>query len=219
MVEQAGRRALPIARYLLCALAAALVAACNGGGGSGAQANSSGPSLSGSPAQQASVGHLYSFRPVVNGGRITTGTNVGFSIANKPGWANFSVANGQLSGTPTSADIGTYPNISITANSGASSVALPPFTITVAPSGQVTLNWEAPTTNTDGSPISDLAGYTISYGTDASALDQTVTVDNPTTTVYTMQNLASGTWYFAVGAYTSTGERSALTSVLSTTVE
>lgn len=218
MVEQAGRRSPHIGRYLLCALTSLLVAACNGDGGAGAQARSAvgGPAIAGHPAVQASVGRLYSFTPIVDGGRPTTA--IGFSIANKPAWANFSISTGQLTGTPVSSDVGTYPNITITASNGAVKASLPPFTITVGQGGTVSLNWQAPTTNTDGTPISDLAGYTIAYGTHAELLNQTVTIDNPATTVYTLQNLATGSWYFAVAAYTSTGSQSALTGVVSTTV-
>lgn len=44
-----------------------------------------------------------------------------------------------------------------------------------------TFTWNAPTTNTDGSPLTDLAGYTL-YQSDSSGV-QTITVDAPATTV------------------------------------
>jgi hypothetical protein len=32
-------------------------------------------------------------------------------------------------------------------------------------SGQATLSWDPPTTNVDGTPLTDLAGYKVYYGT------------------------------------------------------
>src|SRR5581483_9628639 len=47
-------------------------------------------------------------------------------------WASFSATTGQLSGTPSSSNVGTFPNIVISVTDGQSSVSLAPFTITVA---------------------------------------------------------------------------------------
>jgi hypothetical protein len=75
-----------------------------------------------------------------------------------------------------------------------------------------------PTTNTDGTPLTDLAGFYVSYGTSAGALTQTITISSSSTTGYTVQGLASGTWYFTVAAYTSVGTQSAPSNVASTTI-
>ena len=60
------------------------------------------------------------------------------------------------------ANVGTYSNVSISVSDGKLNATLPVFAITVAPasSKSVTLNWTAPSTNTDGTALSDLAGYT-----------------------------------------------------------
>ena len=91
--------------------------------------------------------------------------------------------------------------------------------MTVTPaSGTATLTWVAPTTNTDGSPVTPLSGFTIYYGTSASTLTQSVVVSGATTTTYEITGLASGTWYFAVAADAADGTQSAMSSVGSKTI-
>ena len=95
------------------------------------------------------------------------------------------------------------------------------ITVTAAPAatGSASLSWDAPTSNSDGSPITSLAGYKIEYGTSANALTQTVTVSDPTATGYTLQGLAAGTWYFAVSDFTSTGAASVISAAVSKTIQ
>src|SRR5882757_6837905 len=64
--------------------------------------------------------------------------------------------------------------------------------------GTATLDWTPPTENSDGSALTNLAGYTVYYGTSPDKLTESVKVSNPGLTAYTMTNLTSGTWYFAV---------------------
>jgi hypothetical protein len=72
------------------------------------------------------------------------------------------------------------------------------------------LSWLAPTSNTNGSTLTDLAGYNIYYGTESSALTQTIQVANPAALSYVITGLAKGTtWYFQVTSYSSVGEESA----------
>jgi hypothetical protein len=195
---------------LLLGLVTAL-AGCGGGGGS----SSDGLNLSGAPATQVQVGQQYSFTPTVSNAGAAS---IGFSISNKPAWATFNTTSGQLTGTPTSSDIGTDANVAISASSSASSTSLPPFTIKVVQAGRVVLNWQAPTTNSDGSPLTNLAGYTIKYGSSSSELTGSVTIDSPTVTSYTFPNLGPGTWYFAISADNSAGTRGAISKVVGTTL-
>ena len=137
--------------------------------------------------------------------------------------ASISIATGRLSGTPQSSNVGTYPGIVISVSDGTTSAALPAFSIAVqnsatSGSGTASLKWTIPTTNTNGTPLTDLAGFTISYGTSAGALTQTINVDSATTTTYTVQGLAAGTWYFTITAYASDGTESAPSNVASVTV-
>jgi hypothetical protein len=88
---------------------------------------------------------------------------------------------------------------------------LPAFSITVSATanGSATLSWTPPTTNTNGSTLTNLAGYRIYYGTSASAMNQTIQVSNAGTARYVVTNLWPATWYFSVRAYTTTGAESA----------
>ena len=181
------------------------------------------PTISGTPPTQAQAGTPYSFTPSANS---PSGKTLSFSVQNKPSWATFSIATGQVSGTPGTANVGTDAGIVITVSDGTTSAALAAFTITVAAApappqtlGTATLTWAAPTQNTDGSSITNLAGYVISYGTSATALTQTVTVSNPATTTYTVQNLTAGTWYFSVAATETGGTASAPSSMVSMTAQ
>lgn len=87
-----------------------------------------------------------------------------------------------------------------------------------ASSGAVTLNWTAPTENTDGTPVTDLSGYDIHYGTSSGDYTQTVTVSNPGLATYVVDNLTPGTYYFSVSAVNSQGAQSPLSAEVSTTV-
>jgi Fibronectin type III domain len=84
--------------------------------------------------------------------------------------------------------------------------------------GTATLSWQAPTTNTDGSPLTNLSGYVIYYGTSASNLGNNVQITTVGIQTYVVENLAAGTWYFAVKAVTSTGVESALSAIVAKTI-
>jgi len=85
-------------------------------------------------------------------------------------------------------------------------------------SGSATLSWVAPTQNVDGSALTDLAGYEIRYGQSSSDLSQTVLLNNPSLNIYVVENLTSGTWYFAVAAVNGQGGTSPLSNVASKTI-
>ena len=176
------------------------------------------PTISGAPATSVNAGSAYAFRPTAadaNGDRLT------FSIANKPAWAAFSTSTGQLSGAPTSASTGTYANVVISVSDGKASTALAPFAITVADAsnGAASLTWMPPTQNTDGTTLTNLAGYRIVYGVSASQLTQTIQLTNAGMSSYLVENLAPGTYYFAIRAYTSSGAESAHSNVVAKVVQ
>ncbi len=100
----------------------------------------------------------------------------------------------------------TTGRITITGSNGSSSSSIGPFTIAVkAPvlptTGSATLSWTEPTENTDGTPITGLAGYHIYYGTSQGSLTSTITVASATETSYVITGLAPGTYYFTVVAF------------------
>jgi hypothetical protein len=98
--------------------------------------------------------------------------------------------------------------------SGASTSTDPP----AASAGALNINWTPPTENTDGTPLTNLAGYNIHYGTAPGHYTQMITVANPGIASYVVQNLGPGTYYFAVAAVNSTGTESPLSSQVSATV-
>ena len=149
----------------------------------------------------------------------STATPLTFSIENKPVWAAFNTATGALTGAPAAGNVGSYANVIISVSDGSATTSLAPFAITVVQtaSGSASLSWAAPTTNSDGSSLSNLAGYRIHYGT-TTAMTQVVQVASPGITTYTLGNLSSGTWHFAVSAYASTGAESPLSNTASKTI-
>lgn len=81
--------------------------------------------------------------------------------------------------------------------------------------GTMTLKWIPPTTNTDNTPLTPLAGYRIKYGTMALSLGEVVEVNNPGLTQFAINNLPAGTYYFAMTAAATSGIESAETPVVS----
>lgn len=82
-----------------------------------------------------------------------------------------------------------------------------------AATGTAMLSWGAPTQNTDGSPLTDLAGFKVYHGSSAAALTDVRSVSGATALSYSFTALASGTHYFAVTAVSSSGAESALSVV------
>ena len=66
-----------------------------------------------------------------------------------------------------------------------------------------TLEWTAPTTQTNGAQLADLAGHRIHYGKSANTLDHTIEIKNASISTYVVEGLAPGTYYFAVTAFNS----------------
>jgi hypothetical protein len=89
---------------------------------------SSGPTISGAPPTTVTAGSTYSFTPTASD---PSGGTLSYSVANKPSWAVFSVATGQLSGTPTASNVGITSGIVISVSDGKASASLPAFSIQV----------------------------------------------------------------------------------------
>jgi len=184
------------------------------GGGGGA------PTISGTPSTSDAAGHAYSFVPATTD---TGGGTLSFSIKNMPVWASFNKGTGALTGTPSSAQVGVYSDIVISVSNGSASASLPAYSITVTsgstnPPGPVTLSWTPPTDNTNGTRLTDLAGYTIFYGNTPGSLTHTIQVANAKANSYEFTDLAAGTYYFTIAAYTTTGIQGVQAPVGSTTI-
>lgn len=180
------------------------------------------PVISGTPAAAVTAGNAYSFKPTAhdpNGLRLT------FSIFDKPGWLNFNHSTGQLYGTPTAAKVGKYQHIGISVSNGYHQAALPSFSITVdsggaqLPPANVTISWTPPTENTNGTALTNLAGYHLYYGTSQANLNQRVNITNAGLASYVVSNLTAGTWYFALTAVNSLGVESPRSAILAASVE
>jgi hypothetical protein len=138
-----------------------------------------------------------------------------FSVQSLPGWATFNSATGQISGTPTAANVGTYSNIRITVSDGQASANLAAFTISVVAtaSGSATLTWNAPTQNTDGTPYADAAGYRVYWGTSQGSYSNSHTLNGLGLQTYVVEPLTPGTWYFVVTAFDTSGNESTYSNV------
>ncbi|MDH5753103.1 MAG: Ig-like domain-containing protein, partial [Deltaproteobacteria bacterium] len=93
------------------------------------------PTISGAPITTGATGTAYSFTPTASD---VDGDNLSFSLTGAPGWLSINASSGELSGTPTDADIpasgdGVFADVDIcvTDNVIASPVCLGVFTITV----------------------------------------------------------------------------------------
>jgi hypothetical protein len=180
--------------------------------------SASAPTISGSPTDTVVAGQSYSFVPTTT--NPADGT-LGYSITNKPTWATLNTVTGALTGTPSVADVGSYSNITISVSNGSASASLAAFSIDVtqpAASNSASLSWSPPTQNTNGSALTDLAGYTVYYGTSSTDMTETIQLANPSLTSYVVSDLPSGTYYFSIVAYSSDGTQSAQSNLGSKTI-
>lgn len=162
------------------------------------------PVIGGRPDTRIAAGREYRFVPSASD---PDGDTISFSIANQPPWAAFDRATGRLSGTPSGSDVGEYRDITVSVSDGRTTTSLSPFSIRVDAyaTGSVTLSWQPPTEREDGAPLLNLAGYRLYYGTSSRQYTEEIRIDNPGITSYVVENLSSGTWYFALTAFDEGG--------------
>ena len=162
------------------------------------------PSISGSPQTAIKSGDSYTFQPIASD---PDGDALSFSITNKPVWAQFNNNTGRLFGQPLLGNVGYFDGISISVSDGALSATLGTFSITVTQVAlaSTSLSWTAPTQNSDGSTLVDLAGYRIYYGQKSGIYENSITISNPGVTSYLVENLVPGTYYFAATTLNSRG--------------
>jgi len=175
------------------------------------------PTIAGNPSTSITANSPYSFTPTASD---IDGDTLSFSITNKPNWASFNGSTGTLSGTPGDSDVGTYQNIVVSVSDGINTVSLAAFSITVTSStpatGSATLSWSPPTENEDGSPLTDLAGYKIYYGTSPGVYETVISIDNPGIATYVVENLNTNTtYYFTMTSVNMLGIESAYSNSVS----
>jgi hypothetical protein len=172
------------------------------------------PTITGSPSANILEGEAYEFMPAASD---ADGDTLAFSIARKPAWATFDSATGRLSGTPDSEDVGNFTNIGISVSDGQAAAVLANFNISVNGTalGAATLSWNPPTENSDGSVLSNLAGYRIYYGRNANSFGQSAVLNNPGLTRYVVENLSPAKWYFTITSVNASGVESVRAATVS----
>lgn len=205
-------RRLTIVPVLLAALAAAGCSGSSGsssGGGDGVvdrpPPTSPPPSGGGNPQPgEAPTVSLNAADAVVGSGRSTTLTwtsQNATSCTASGGWSGSRAVSGSASVGP----INQSTTYSLTCTgAGGNAVAM----ISVRVLGVVTLNWQPPTENVDGSPADDLSGYRIYLGTISRQYTEEVSVSDPGATSRSLE-LPSGAYYIAMTAVDSQGNESA----------
>jgi hypothetical protein len=168
--------------------------------------------ISGSPASAVLIGDDYSFIPSANG---SNGNVLSFSIRNQPRWSTFDSATGRVSGQTLPGDEGVYEKIQIAVSNGSTNASLPDFSITVTDTafGSMTLSWLAPTQNSDGTPLTDLAGYNIYFGLSQDDYSNKVHIDNPSISTYMVENLLPNTYYVVATSLNSLDVESTYSNV------
>ncbi len=163
------------------------------------------PTISGSAINEIKVKQFYSFIPHAND---EDGDGLTFNIENKPSWGDFNGKTGELSGTPNSMD--TCSNIIISVTDGEYSASLSPFNISVLEPTlyEVTLNWQAPTENMDGSDVNEISAYKVFYGNTQGQPNKHTTVNDSSMTTVTIKNLELGDHYFTMSTVSSSGMES-----------
>lgn len=104
-------------------------------------------------------------------------------------------------------------------NEAAEAVVATPEVAAVATQGSAKLSWIPPTSNSDGSKLTRLAGFKIYYGTSPQYLQRTIDIKDPTVTEYTIKNLPPYTYYFVITVYTADGTESSRSNIVTKTVK
>jgi hypothetical protein len=67
------------------------------------------------------------------------------------------------------------------------------------------VSWAAPTERTDGSVLTNLAGFRLYWGTVPGYYPNSVTIDNPGIATYVIDQLVPGTYYLVATAFDASG--------------
>ena len=95
-------------------------------------------------------------------------------------------------------------------------VSVPDEVVSSSKTGVATILWLPPTENTDGTVLNDLAGYVIYYGTADDSLTESVTINSPGVSSYTIENLDNNTvYYYAITSVNSSNIQSGYSRIAS----
>ncbi|MCK5293394.1 MAG: putative Ig domain-containing protein, partial [Arcobacteraceae bacterium] len=149
------------------------------------------PTITGDPDNSVNEDSLYSFIPTATDGEVNFAEILTFNITNRPSWASFNTADGNLSGTPTNTNVGTYSDINISVKDESNvTVSLAIFSIDVNNTN------DAPTIS--GTPITNINnGENYNFSVTGSDVD----IGDTNSLVYGL--IGNPTW---MSINTSTGE-------------
>jgi hypothetical protein len=87
--------------------------------------------------------------------------------------------------------------------------------------GSMSLQWTAPVTRADGTPLSlsDIGGYHIYYGTSAGNYPNQIDVPDGTAQAVTITDMQVGTYYLVMTAYDARGLESVFSSMATKNVQ
>lgn len=77
------------------------------------------------------------------------------------------------------------------------------------------MSWDSPTFNNDGSALNNLSAFRVIYGNSPTNMDRTIEVTNPGVSMYVVDGLSPGTYYFIVRAINDQGVESSNSNVVS----
>lgn len=109
-----------------------------------------------------------------------------------------------------------------TGDGGSGSIKLQAAALQGAPapaSGSALLTWTPPTKYTDGSTMTDLAGYKVYWGTTQGVYSNSAEITSGGVSSYTVKGLPAGRWYFMVTSVAATGVESPPSPVLSKIIQ
>jgi hypothetical protein len=126
------------------------------------------------------------------------------------GDATVATATGDWTGTKALTGSQTLPAFTDTANYG--------IRCDSPADTSATLTWTAPTQNTDGTALTNLAGFRVYHGLTSTGLSMAQQIASPGTLTYQFTGLSVGPHFFAVTAYSSQNAESALSAVGNKTI-
>ena len=170
------------------------------------------PTISGNPQTAVMMGNNYSFTPSASD---PDGDILSFSVQNMPIWASFDSSTGSLTGVPTLGDVGLFEQIAITVSDGTDTTSLSAFSIEVVQValGSMTLSWTPPTENTDGTTLTDLAGYRIYYGPSEGNYPNRVEINTAGLSTYVIDNVVPNTYYVVATSINGSGIESVFSNI------